>query len=117
MRTILLTVCAFTLLACCWLVAMEGVLRHPGFTSRMILDGLLCLVSLSIGFTVLVGARAGWRWVALSAAVVAGGVGVSAIVRDAHAVHFEGFVLVIGIALSAQAALALWVLGRRRERV
>ena len=110
MRTLLLTVCAFTLLACGWLTAMENVLRHPGYPSRMILDALLGAGSLMIGMVVLFLAATSWRWLALAAALGAGGVGVSAIVRNARADHFEGFVLVIGTALCVQAALALWIL-------
>jgi len=119
MRTILLTVCAFTLLACCWLTTMESVLRHPGYPSRMIMDALLGAGSLTTGLIVLLLATTGWRWLAVAAALGAGGAGISAIVHNARADHFEGFVLVIGAALCAQAALTLWVLGFRpqRERV
>ena len=53
MRTLLLTVCAFTLLACCWLTIMEGVLRHPDYRSRMMMDALLAVASLVIGLIVL----------------------------------------------------------------
>ncbi len=113
MRTILLTVCAFTLLACAWLTTMESVLRHPGYPSRMMLDALLGAGSLMIGIIVLFLATTSWRWLALAAALGAGGVGVSAIVRNAHAEHFEGFVLLIGTAFCVQAALALWVLAFR----
>jgi len=119
MRTLLLTVCAFTLLACCWLTTMESVLHHPGYSSRMLMDALLGAGSLITGLIVLLLATTRWRWLALAAALGAGGVGVAAIVRDARAAHFEGFVLVIGAALCAQAALTLWVLAfsPRRERV
>ena len=116
MRTVLLTVCGFTLLACAWLTAMESVLRHPGYPSRMILDALLGAGSLAIGLVVLFLATTLWRWLALAAAVAAGGVGISAIVHDARAVHFEGFVLLIGSALSVQAALSIWVLWFRPPR-
>ncbi|SPE27200.1 conserved membrane hypothetical protein [Acidobacteriia bacterium SbA2] len=118
MRTLLLTCCGFTLLACVWLTTMESILRHPGYPSRMILDALLGAGSLAIGLVVLFLATTIWRWLALAAAVAAGGVGISAIVRDARAVHFEGFVLLIGSALSIQAALSIWVLvfRPRRER-
>jgi hypothetical protein len=119
MRTILLTFCGFTLLACCWLTTMESVLRHPGYSSRMIMDALLAAGSLTTGLVVLLLATTGWRWLGLAAALGAGGAGVSAIVHAARAAHFEGFVLVIGGTLCVQAALTLWVLGfsPRRERV
>jgi len=110
MRTLLLTVCAFTLLACAWLITMESALHHPGFPSRMILDALLGAGSLVIGLIVLFLATTGWRWLALAAAMGVAGVGVAAIVRNARAEHFEGFVLLIGTAFCVQAALALWVL-------
>ena len=110
MRTLLLTVCAFTMLACAWLTTMESVLRHPGYPARMILDALLGAGSLLIGMIVLFLATTSWRWLALAAALGAAGVGGSAIVHNARADHFEGFVLVIGSALCVQGALALWVL-------
>ena len=110
MRTLLLSVCAFTLLACCWLTTMESVLRHPGYPSRMIMDALLAAGSLLTGVVVLLLAATPWRWLALAAAVGAGAVGVTAIVRIARAAHFEGFVLLIGASLVVQAALTLWVL-------
>jgi hypothetical protein len=116
MRTVLLTVCGFTLLACAWLTAMESVLRHPGYPSRMILDALLGAGSLAIGLVVLFLATTSWRWLALAAAVAAGAVGLSAIVHNARAAHFEGFVLLIGAALSLQAALSVWVLVFRPQR-
>ena len=117
MRTLLLILCAFTLLACCWLTLMEGVLRHPGYPSRMVMDALLGAAGLTIALIVLLRAAAGWRWLALAAALSAGGVGVAAIVHNARAAHFEGFALVIGTALTVQAALTLWLLGfQRKER-
>ena len=111
MRAILLFFCAFTLLACCWLTSMEGVLHHAGFSARMILDSFLGAVSLVTGLAVLVRAQAAWRRLALAAALLTGGVGVWAVAHGARAAHFEGFAFVIGIALLAQAVLALWVLG------
>jgi hypothetical protein len=115
MRTILLAFCAFTLLACCWLTVMEGVLRHPGYPARMIMDGLLGVGSLLTAIIVLLNAATGWRWLGLAAALGAGAVGVAAIVHNARAPHFEGFAVVIGAALSMQAALTLWFLGFRRR--
>jgi len=113
MRTLLLSVCAFTLLACCWLTAMESVLRHPGYPSRMIMDALLGAGSLLTGVIALLLATTRWRWLALAAALGAGAEGASAIVRNARADHFEGFVLMIGASLIVQAALTLWVLAFR----
>ena len=85
----------------------------------MIIDALLAAGSLVTGFIVLLLASTGWRWLALAAALGAGGVGVAGIVHDARAAHFEGFVLVIGAALCVQAVLTLWVLALspQRERV
>ena len=113
MRTVLLAVCAFTLLACCWLTTMESDLHHPGYASRMIIDALLGAGSLLTGLIALLLATTRWRWPGLVAALGAGGVGVSAIVRNARSDHFEGFVLLIGGALCVQAVLAIWVLGFR----
>ena len=116
MRTLLLILCAFTLLACGWLTIMEAVLHHPGYPTRMITDALLGAGSLIIALVAVLQATAGWRWLALAAALGAGGVGVVAIVKNARAAHFEGFVLVIGTALALQAALTLWLLGFRQRK-
>ena len=116
MRTILVMLCGFTLLACGWLATMEGVLRHPGYPARMVTDALLGVGSLTIALIALLQATGGWRWLALAAALGAGGVGVAAIVHNARAAHFEGFVLVIGAALAVQAALTLWLLGFRQRK-
>jgi len=43
-------------------------------------------------------------------------VGLSAILREARAAHFESFVLLIGASLSLQAALSVWVLVFRPQR-
>ena len=82
----------------------------------MIQDALLGAGSMMIGIIVLFLATTSWRWLALAAALGAGAVGLSAIVRNARADHFEGFVLLIGTALCLQPALALWVLVFRPER-
>ena len=82
----------------------------------MVLDVLLGAGSLVIGLIVLFPADTNWRCLALAAAMAVGAVGLSAIVRGARAAHFEGFVLLIGSALSAQAALSVWVLWFRPPR-
>ncbi len=107
MKSALLAVSFFTSASACWLGMMEMVLRHPGYGMRIGVAALIALISMA---TVLVqmanlgvwGAR--WLWVG---AVVLIGIGGQAFLRNARAAHFEGFVLVISVALVMQGLLML----------
>jgi hypothetical protein len=106
-KTALLAISFFTCACACWLGVMEVVLRHPGYGTRVGVAALIALISMA---TVLVrltnlGAR-GERWLWVGAVVLIG-IGGLAFVRDARAAHFEGFVLVISVALVGQGWLML----------
>ena len=108
MKKTLLLLSIFTLACACWLGALEMTLRHPGYGTRLGIAGLIALISIA---TILLrtmadlGAR-GERWLWLGA-VALSGIGEQAFVRNARAAHFEGFVLVISVALVMQGALTL----------
>jgi hypothetical protein len=95
----------FTLACACWLGAMEMLLRHPGYGVRV---GVAALIGL-IGAGTILARWKGWGlrgdrrlW---PGAVVLMGIGGQAFLRNARAAHFEGFVLVISVALVAQGLL------------
>lgn len=104
---------AVTLLCGCWLAFMECLLRHPGFQMRA---GVALLIAAAGVATLLVrllhlGLRSErWLWAAAAALI---GLGVFSFLRNARAVHFEGFVFVIAIVLVLQGLLMLLTLGRQ----
>ncbi len=104
-----------TLVCGCWLALMECLLRHPGFATRA---GVASLVAAAGLATLLVrllhlGARSErWLWVAAAALI---GLGVFSFLRNARAVHFEGFVFIISIVLVLQGILMLATLGHQRS--
>jgi hypothetical protein len=104
---------AITLLCGCWLAFMECLLRHPGFATRA---AVALLIAAAGAATLLVrllhlGVRSErWLWAAAAALI---GLGVFSFVRNARAVHFEGFVFLIAIVLVLQGLLMLVALGRQ----
>jgi hypothetical protein len=109
MKKALLPLSMFTFACACWLGVMEMMLRHPGYGTRVGVAVLIALISMA---TVLVrmadvgvGAR-GERWLWVGAVLLIG-IGGQAFVRNARAAHFEGFVLVISVALIVQGLLTL----------
>lgn len=121
MRILLVLVCMFSSLAALWLVAMENMLRRPGYGMRTGFDLLLVLAAL---VTLLALARPGRL---VNAAALVGGAaiavyGVRGLVRNATRAHFEGYVALLAAALVAQGLLTALVLcgvgsGRRARRV
>jgi hypothetical protein len=114
-RKMLLPLSMFTFACACWLGAMEMTLRHPGYGMRVGVAALIALISIAtvvvrmadIGMGV--GAGAGFRgerWLRAGAVVLIG-IGGQAFLRNARAAHFEGFVLVISVALTMQGLLML----------
>lgn len=109
---ILFPVSLFTLASTTWLAVMEVILRHPGYATRTttaLCMALICLATLLVR-PLHLGTRAE-RGLWLGAVVLIG-VGVNALVHLARASHFEGFVLIIAVALILQGLLMLVTLGR-----
>jgi hypothetical protein len=94
---------------------MYFVLRHPGYEWRAAMAALFVVQS-----ALTVTALAGWvdgGWVRVAVLVGAAGIliaGGSALQATLGGDHFEGFALVIGLALLIQGALTLVVFLRQR---
>jgi hypothetical protein len=112
MRRTLLLLSVFVFLCGCWLAAMESILRHPGYLGRVALDAFIAAIAL---LTILarllhVGIRAEkWLWAGAVALIA---IAVQAFVHNIRAEHFEGFVVVISLALVLQGIAMFLSLGR-----
>lgn len=109
--------CLFTIAAAVWLIVMEHVLKHPGYAGRSVIDACIIVQSVcALGAIVLTGASVLRKPVIVGAAamILFGG---SAIVRNLRADHFEGFVLIIGLALIVQGGLTIGLLFPSRHGV
>ena len=109
MKSMLAILCVFGAVAACWLAVMEGVLQHPAFSQRM-------LIAVSIGaqsvLTLIVVSGTSnrlWRIASGAGALWLLVMGSLAVVKNATGHDFEGFALVIGVALVAQALLTFWM--------
>ena len=105
----------FTTVCLAWFTVMEIVLRHPGFEMR---------ACVSVGLAVLsIAPVAVWRlhlsrlapWMR-AAAVPLLGIGLVAFVRNAINTDFEGYILVISVALILEGLLMLFVFPRISAR-
>jgi hypothetical protein len=116
MRVVLSFVSVLTFGCGCWLAVMEWLLRHPGHLVRSAEDASIALVSLATIVVLLLnlGVRTErWLWAGALALV---GVAVRGLVRDLRSPHFEGFVLLVSLALAAQSVFMLLSLGRTGPR-
>jgi hypothetical protein len=107
MKKTLLPLSMFTFACACWLGVMEMVLRHPGYGLRVGVAALIALISMAtiVGrLAHLEGRSEEWRW---AGAILLIGIGGEAFLRNARATHFEGFVLLISLALVLQGVLML----------
>jgi hypothetical protein len=114
MRASLTWLCVGTVLAGAWLAVMENILRHPGYAARSVVAACIVIQGLATMLFLMWQGRPLFRIIVL---VAAGGVavlGVSAVARILNSAHFEGFVLIVGIALVMQGTMALIVVGGAR---
>jgi hypothetical protein len=114
-KKMLLPVSVFTLGCASWLAFMEILLHHPGFVGRTaVAVAMISICASTILARILhVGFRSE-RWLWLSAALLIG-IGGQALIRNAHAAHFEGFAFVIALVLLLQGAVMLTTLGRASD--
>lgn len=114
MRVALFLASLFSVLCCCWLVVMESILRHPGYVARAGFDAGIALVPLAAiaALTLGAGSRLN-RWLRFLGSVPVL-IAVWVVVRDARSPHFEGFALVVSLALGMQGVLMLTSLGSGR---
>ena len=114
MKAALLVVSMLALACACWLAVMEAILRHSGFASRAgvaVALALICAAAIivprmELGFRL-------ERWLWLGAAVLVG-VGAQAFAHNLHAIHFEGFVLVVSLVFVLEGILIFMALGQPR---
>jgi hypothetical protein len=115
MKQFLALLCLFVAAAGTWLGVMENVLKHEGYAGRSAVA--VCIAFQAIAtliFLWLDGHPVFHRFLLMSAAVIAL-FGAWAILRILQSQHFEGFVLLIGLALVLQGALTVAVLLRRQN--
>src|SRR5579859_2199939 len=110
MKQALTAMCSFVIAAGVWLCLMENLLRHNGYRGRSLIAAAIAIQGLSTLLFVRLGRHRFLRGLAAAGAVGAVLLGTFAILRTLHAEHFEGFVLIVGLALILEGALTLIVL-------
>jgi hypothetical protein len=115
-RRSLLLSSVFTLLCGCWLAWMESLLRHPDYLSRFAIDLGIAAVGLATLVTSLLHLGLRIERVLWAGAVALIAIGAQAFIHNATSANFEGFVLIVSLALIAQGALMLLSLGRPAAR-
>jgi len=113
MKSVVLLLSFFTLAATAWLGVMEMVLHHPGSVFRIFIAILLACQSLStILFLVFRGHGRFQIFLNISGFLIAM-FGIWSVVSILRAAHFEGYVLLIGLALILQGVLTIATLATR----
>ena len=111
----LAALCFCTALAGCWLGIMDMLLRHPGYKSQVLIaativgQGLLTLGVLRFRRS------ASLRAIALGGSLPLLWLAGNAFRATLRGAHFEGYVLLIALALIVQAIFTLFTLSRTRE--
>ncbi len=107
MKTAWIAASSFLILAGAWFALMEFVLRHPGYTIRASVAGLIVLQgALSLLYLRSHQSNALRRTIALGA-ICGIALGVYAGFTTLRRVDFEGYILLIALGLIAHGALAL----------
>lgn len=104
----------FIIIAGTWLAVMENVLKHSGFGGRSVIAAAIALQGLATLICVLLNGRGALRKLVTLGAAAILLLGCSAILNDLRASHFEGFVLVVGLALILDAVLTFATVPRMR---
>lgn len=114
---VLQLICSFTLLSGMWLGLMELRLRHPGYLSREWIAGLI-VGQAAITLIVLNRRGAAWlRFVALAGCAGILFLSAKALIGVITGANFEGYILLIALALALQVALTLMIVPRIDWRV
>lgn len=109
-KQLLMLMCLFTVAAAVWLAIMENILKHNGYAERMAIAACIALQGLSTLLFFVLGGRTIFRALILTGGAGVGLLGALVIGRVMQAQHFEGYALVIALALIVQGALTLVVL-------
>ena len=101
----------FTTACLVWFTVMEMILRHPGFGARACVAVGLAVLSIAplVVWRLHLSRLAPWM---RAAAVPLLGIGLIAFVRNAMNTDFEGYIMVISVALIVEGLLMLFVLPR-----
>jgi hypothetical protein len=107
-RTLLASLCCFTIAASGWLATMALALRRPGYQALAGL-ALFCVLQSVLTIGVMAYKRSGYgaRAVLATGAAVIVAAGGRAVFVNVTRSHFEGYALIIGVALVLQGLLTL----------
>jgi predicted DNA repair protein MutK len=116
LKQVLILLSLFVLAAGAWLGVVENILKHDGYEGRSVIAVCMAIQGLATLLCVLLNGGVAVRNLVMMGAAAILLLGGSAIVKILRARHFEGFVLVIGLALILQGVLTLATLLRTHYR-
>jgi hypothetical protein len=116
MKQLLMLLCLFVAASGVWLAVMENVLKHDGYLTRTAIAAGIAVQAIATVVYLLLHGRTLFRGFIVITAVVVLWVGASTLVNTLHAAHFEGYALVISVALILQGLLTIAVLFLRKTR-
>ncbi|MGA8029656.1 MAG: permease prefix domain 2-containing transporter [Bryobacteraceae bacterium] len=107
LKQMLILMSLFIMAAGTWLGVMENILKHDGYVARSVIAVCIVIQGLATLLVVLLRGGTVLRIVVTTGGAVMVWLGVSAILKMLRSEHFEGFVLIIGVALVLQGGLAV----------
>jgi|SRR5581483_2827960 len=110
MKTLLILSSLFTALACAWFAVMENILKHPGYTVRAAVAAAIVLQCLATLLRPMLENNSVFRIVLSTGAAAVGLLGLYMLGELFTGENFEGYLLIIGLALIAQGTLTIAVL-------
>lgn len=108
--------CLFVMAASVWLLLMENILRHPGYAGRCVTDVCLAAQAVATFLCLVFHGRKVFRAIVLVCAAAIVIFGAFSVFHISQARHFEGYALLISVALIAQGALAFTTLLRTQKQ-
>jgi predicted DNA repair protein MutK len=116
LKQVLILLSLFLLAAGVWLGVMENILKHDGYGGRSVIAVCIATQAFATLLCVLLNGGTAVRNLVMTGAAAILLLGGSAIVKILRAQHFEGFVLVVGLALILQGVLTLAALLKTHYR-
>ena len=107
MKRLLLFLCFSTLAAMAWLSVMEIILGHPGSVLRICIAVLLASQSLSTILFLIFRGKERARSLLMIGGLLITLFGILVVVSILRAAHFEGYILLIGLALILQGVVTI----------